>query len=147
MDPWHWWLIAAIILMTAEVLTSDFLLATFGIACLIASLVAGVGAGFVAQLAAFAGASVLCLAIVRPAVKRWLYQSGEKLKTNIDSLIGRRGTVTDDAACEDAPGRVKIGGEEWRAITESGSILAAGTVVEIIALDGATATIRPIDPS
>lgn len=143
MEPWHWWLILAIVLMIAEVLTSDFLLATFGIACLAGSAVAGFGADLTWQLAAFAVAAAMCLAVVRPAVKRWLYQSGEKLKTNTDSMIGRRGTVVDDAAGDDAPGRVKIGGEEWRAVSGSGAMLPAGTVVEIVSLDGSTVTIRP----
>lgn len=142
MEPWHWWLMAAIILMIAEMLTSDFFLATFGLACLAGSLVASFGAGLLWQLLSFAAASAVCLAVVRPAVKRWLYRSGEKLKTNIEGMIGRKGTLTDPAAGEDSPGRVKIGGEEWRAISETGSPLAAGVVVEIVGLDGATVTVR-----
>jgi membrane protein implicated in regulation of membrane protease activity len=144
MDPWHWWLIAAIILMIAEVLTSDFLFAPFGIASLATATVAGVGLGPTGQLGTFTAAAVLCLAIVRPAVKRWLYESCEGLKTNTDSLIGRQGTVTDEVGGESAPGRVKIGGEEWRAVSQTGLPLAPGTVIEIVALDGATLTIRPL---
>ncbi|MCB1089514.1 MAG: NfeD family protein [Verrucomicrobiae bacterium] len=145
MESWHWWLIAAIILMIAEVLTSDFLLATFGIACLGGSIAAGFEASLTGQLLSFALTAILCLAFIRPAVKRWLYQSTtETSRTNVDSMIGRKGTVADPVSGENAPGRVKIGGEEWRAISADGSMINPGAVVEIVSLDGATVTVRPL---
>ncbi|MCB1090961.1 MAG: NfeD family protein, partial [Verrucomicrobiae bacterium] len=50
----------------------------------------------------------------------------------------------DPVSGENAPGRVKIGGEEWRAISADGSMINPGAVVEIVSLDGATVTVRPL---
>ncbi|MCB1233663.1 MAG: NfeD family protein [Verrucomicrobiae bacterium] len=142
MQPWHWWLIAAIVLMIAEVLTSDFLLATFGLACLAACAVAGFGASFTAQLTAFVVAAALALGFVRPAAKRWLHRSTPESRTNAEGMVGRRATVVDPVGGEDAPGRVKIGGEEWRAVTEDGAAIDPGQTVEIAAVDSATLVVR-----
>lgn len=146
METWHWWLIAAIVLMIAEVLTTDFLLATFGLACLAASTAAGFGVGLIAQLSVFVITASISLAVVRPAAKRWLYQSTDTAKMNSEGLIGRRGTVVDEVGGEESPGRVKLGGEEWRAVSGTGKPLSSGTVVHVTALDGATLTVHPGTP-
>ena len=65
-------------------------------------------------------------------------------KSNTHAMVGQRGTVTTVVGGIDNPGRVKIGGEEWRAISESDEPLAEGLVVEIISVDSATVIVRPI---
>ncbi|MCB1064387.1 MAG: NfeD family protein [Verrucomicrobiae bacterium] len=144
MEPWHWWLIAALILIICEIFFSDFLLATLGAACFVTAVAAGFGLEFTAQLGTFIVSAILALALLRPAMKRWLYLTSDPAKSNTHAMVGQRGTVTTVVGGIDNPGRVKIGGEEWRAISESDEPLAEGLVVEIISVDSATVIVRPI---
>jgi membrane protein implicated in regulation of membrane protease activity len=142
MEAWHWWLIAAIILITLEIFTCDFLLATFGIACLGGCLAAVFGAEFTIQLAVFVAASIVVLSFVRPAVLRQLHRSSENFPTNVDGVAGQTGTVTTTVGGAGKPGRVKIGGEEWRAISQDGETLDEGLSIEVVSVDSATVFVR-----
>ena len=143
MEPWHWWLIAALILIIFEIFFSDFLLATLGAACLATAIVAATGVVFIYQLGAFVGASIVALILLRPAMKRWMYRSSDPLRMGSEGLIGRTGIVTNTVAGYENPGRVKIGGEEWRAIAASSEVIAEDQVVEIVSLDSATVIVKP----
>ena len=143
MDPWHWWLIAAITLIALEIFTSDFLFAAIGIACLGAAVAAGFETGLPIQLGAFAGTAILALSFVRPTVLRHLHKSGEDFPSNIDGVAGQTGTITTAAGDTEQPGRVKIGGEEWRAVSHEGHLLGEGTIVEVVSVDSATLLVRP----
>ncbi len=142
MDPWHWWLIAALTLVILEIFFSDFLLATLGAACLVTAVVAGFGVGFTVQLGSFVTASILALALLRPAMRRWMYRSSDPLKTGSHALVGQSGTITETVGGPESPGRVKLGGEEWRAVSDTGEALKIGLVVEILAVDSATVRVR-----
>ena len=142
-EDWQWWLIAAIVLFILEIFLSDFLLATLGVAALVGCAVAGFGIDFTWQFAAFVFASILAFALLRPAVQRWFYRTSEPALTNIDNMAGKRGIVTTEIENETHPGRVKIGGEEWRAIAENGR-LEEGARVEVVSVESATVTVRPI---
>ena len=56
-------------------------------------------------------------------------------QTNAHSLIGQEAIVTEEVS-KNRPGRVKIKGEEWVAITHGSSILEPTQTVRIKALDG-----------
>lgn len=62
-------------------------------------------------------------------------------KTNAEALIGASGIVTETID-GDHPGRVKIRGEEWRAITDQGSALHPHTHIIVIAIVGNRLTVR-----
>jgi membrane protein implicated in regulation of membrane protease activity len=61
---------------------------------------------------------LVCLAYIflgRRYVHRWT--ATRKEKTNIDTIIGKKGIVLESIAPNDH-GRVKVGNEEWRATAE-----------------------------
>ncbi len=142
MEPWHWWLIAALTLLILEIFFSDFLLATLGAACFVTAIVAGFGVGFTGQLATFVTAAIVALVLLRPAMKRWMYRGSDPIRTNTHALSGQAAVVTSAVGGPESPGRVRIGGEEWRAVSESGVPLPEGRVVEIASVDSATVTVR-----
>ncbi len=96
-----------------------------------------------AQLATFAGISVLCMAAVRPLFVKFIYRRSDPSPVNIHALIGQSASVVDAIGAGDDPGRVKVGSEEWRAINAAGDPLPPGTRVEIIGVESATLTVRP----
>ena len=85
----------------------------------------------------------LILTFVRPAVRRYLYHSSEPANTNVEGMIGLAGTVTVPVGSTENPGRVRIGGEEWRAISLDGSLIEEGVIVEVGSVDSATVIVQP----
>jgi membrane protein implicated in regulation of membrane protease activity len=141
MEPWHLWIIVGVVLITLEMLTPGFFMALVGIAALFAGLGAKLGLSFVWQAALFVTGSAVLLAIVRPAARAWLYHRSDATPTNTNALIGKTGVVTE-AGSGPSAARVKIGSEEWRAVTPDQSPLSCGAQVTVVRVDGSTLTVR-----
>jgi len=61
----------------------------------------------------------------------------------MDALIGRKATVVQDIS-KDHPGRVKIDGDNWLAVSlDSDADIATGTIVEIEGYDSIILTVTP----
>ncbi|MGI8603045.1 MAG: NfeD family protein [Verrucomicrobiales bacterium] len=143
MDAWHIWVIAGIILIILEMFTISFVLAGFGVACLAAAAMAALDFGLNAQLAALAVASVICLFGIRPLFQRGIYRFSEQRRVGAHALIGQPGIVVLRVGGRDAPGRVRVGSEEWRAVAASdASAFDPGMTVEITAIDSATLVVQ-----
>ncbi|HWJ09072.1 MAG TPA: NfeD family protein [Nocardioides sp.] len=140
------WLAVGIALALAELLSMDlFLLMLAG------GALAGMGAAVVTdsvvvQVLVASAAALLLLAGVRPPLVRRLH-GGPDLVLGPASLVGARGIVTETVA-EHRPGRVKIGGESWLAVSSGAEAgIAVGRTVEVVSITGATAEVRPVsDP-
>ena len=141
---WHLWVIGGILLIILEMTTQTFFLFSFGSAAIATALVAYSGAVTAWQLAAFALVSFLMIVMIRPLVVRSLYHRSDSRPTNASALPGQLATVVDSIPGALRPGRVKLGGEEWRAISEDDSPIAEDTVVTITKIDSATLTVRPV---
>jgi membrane protein implicated in regulation of membrane protease activity len=107
-------------------------------------LLAAQGAGAVWQLAGFAIFNAVLLILVRPIAQRALYHRSDTRPTNAHALIGQTGIVVEPIPAPHQPGRVKLGGEEWRALSADGTPVSENTLVEIIHIDSATLTVRPL---
>jgi membrane protein implicated in regulation of membrane protease activity len=143
MQPWHLWTIAGLLLIILEMLTPAFFFASFGLAALITAPFAAHGMGTSAQLGLFAAVSALCMAAVRPFFVKIVYR-GRIPEVNAHALVGQSGSVVDPIGPGGDHGRIKVGSEEWRALSESGDPVAVGTRVEITAVESATLTVRPL---
>ena len=95
LEPWHAWIIAGVVLLIVEVVTPGFVVACFGVGCLVAGLVSPLGVGLGSEIAVFCVASLAMLLGIRPIVARHLTPKGGGLKTNVDALVGKRGLVTE----------------------------------------------------
>ena len=143
MDPWLIWLIAGIVLLAAEALSLDFVLAYFGLGALSAALVAALGAPVWVQGLEFIVVSVLLLALTRPTAKRWAHRT-EGYATNVAAIAGRSAVVTIDIDNHASTGQVRIGTEYWTArALEEGTLIPAGAKVEVVEVAGVTALVRP----
>ena len=67
----------------------------------------------------------------------------ETVKTNVYSIIGKTGIVTNEINSIENLGQVKIDGEIWSAIGENNSAIAEGTEVEIKEIKGVKAVVVP----
>ena len=137
------WIVLAAVLGVAEIFTLTASLGLLAIAALAAAGAAALGLGPFAQFAVFAVVAVAGLVGVRPLVKRQLRpRFGPQHRFGVAALVGRQARVVQEVTGH--AGRVRIGGEEWsaRAYDET-LVIPAGTTVDVIEIEGATALVYP----
>ncbi len=134
------WLIAALGLAGAEVLTGDLFLLMLG-----GGALAAAGTSFLfgwpiwVDGAVFLVVSVLLVVVVRPALRRRLL-SAETPETGIEALEGKPALVLDQITAHQ--GQIKLGGEVWTARPLNGDdVYEPGDHVTIMRIDGATAVV------
>jgi membrane protein implicated in regulation of membrane protease activity len=92
----------------------------------------------------FAVVSVALLVGVLPVARRHRHLP-PLLRTGTAALVGRRGTALTQI--DRHSGQVRLGGENWTARPyDEAVVIAAGTDVDVFAIDGATAIVHPADP-
>lgn len=139
MEDWLIWFLLAIGLLVSEMFTAGFWLACLAVGAAVAGLVGLVpGLGFVAQGIAFAVASIVSMAGLRPRLMHYFQLGpGTDLRTGVDALLGKTGVVTERIG-PGATGRVKVEGEDWRGTSSDATVIEPGTLVTIIQVDGTT---------
>lgn len=133
---WHIWLILGIIFVIIEIFDPAFFFLSLGIGAIVTGLLAllpFVQRNIWLQIFLFAIISFLAFLSMRKLGKRVLANPGPD--TNVFALKGRQATVTQ-AIPVDGRGYVRVGTEEWVAITKDHSALAEGTKVRILDIDG-----------
>ena len=139
MEPWVLWLIAAGVLVVAEILTTSLVFAMIAGGAASAAVVAAVGGGVPLQLLAFALVCVGLLAVVRPVAKSHLH-TPRAIRTGVAALVGAEAEVLESVSARD--GRIKLSGEIWSARSYDGSSeFAPGDSVRVIEISGATALV------
>ncbi len=140
---WAAWLVLAVALAVAEMVSLDLILLMVAAGALVGALVALAGAPFILQVLLAAGASGAMLMLVRPSLVARLHD-GPTLVSGHDRLVGQQGVVTEELSALN-PGRVKVGGEIWSACPyDEGLTIPPGATVEVFAIRGATAYVHPV---
>jgi len=134
------WLIVALGLAGAEVLTGDMFLLTLSVGALTtAGLSWAVGWPIWADGACFLVVSVLLLVLVRPALRKRFAAAG--LPEPAKGLEGMSALVLDRVARYE--GQVKLGGEVWTARPlRDDDVFEPGDHVTVMQIDGATAVVH-----
>lgn len=112
-EPVYFWLIMMIIFIGFELATMGLTTMWFALGSLAALAIAVVGGPVWLQVIVFFAVSLLALFCFRNLVKD--YFNRNRVKTNADSLIGRKGIVTEDISNIYATGQVTVAGQEWTA--------------------------------
>jgi len=140
---WQTWLGLAIVLGVLEMFSLDFVLLMLAAGAVVGMLADLVGLPLPAQALAAAAASVAMLTLVRPNVVKRLH-SGPELRLGHGKLVGHQGVVTEPISAQEH-GRIKLAGEIWSAAPyDDFDTIAAGEMVEVIEIRGATAYVHPI---
>jgi membrane protein implicated in regulation of membrane protease activity len=136
-NPWVLWGIVAIIFFILEVFVPSFWIAILGIGAIAAGFVSYLGGDFTLQIAGLSVVSIVCGLFLRPLALKYIYRSDSNIPTNTDALIGRKVSVITEISYT-KPGRVKIGGETWKALVEQeDQVFSEGSVVTVKKVDGA----------
>jgi membrane protein implicated in regulation of membrane protease activity len=134
---WVWWLIAAVILILAELFTGTFVLLMLGTGALAASAAGLAGAPGWVMVLVFAVVSALSLWLLRPWINR-RFSKGKEMGLSV--IEGSDVLVVERVDREH--GMVKIEGELWRARPyDVGQTYEPGERVRVVKVDGATALV------
>src|SRR5882724_6591343 len=146
---WIFWAVLGAILMVAEIFTSGFVLFWFGIGALAAALVDLIGIHNLGlQFLVFAAVSIGLTAASRTIFVNYFSRekTGESLRTGVDSLPGKIGTVVSSSRGAMQEGAVKVFGSTWTAYPADGeSPLEAGERVRVESIEGSSIYVRRID--
>lgn len=145
MEHWHIWVIAGVVLLIAEIFTPGFVLACFGVACLVAAVFAAFDVGLTFEVIIFCVASVIAFFAVRPLfVKRFYRSDDEAAKTNVDALVGKEGLVAERIDPSVNVGRVLLGGDNWRAVSVDGAAIEHSEKVEVVRVEGTKLFVKKV---
>ena len=145
---WIFWAILGAILVVAEVFTTGFVLLWFGIGALVAGFAGLLGVhSIVLQFLIFAIVSIALTAASRTIFVNYFSRekSGGDLKTGVEALPGKIGTVVSSSRGALHEGAVKVFGSTWTAYPADGEEpLEAGDRVEVTSVQGASIYVRRI---
>ena len=140
MAAWLAWVIAAVLLSIGEIFTPGlFFLGPVALAAVVGAAAAAAGAAVWLQLVVFIGGAVASLGLLRPIARAHLHMPAE-MRTGTAALEGAHALVLQRV--DEHGGRVRIGGEEWSARAYMpDQVIEAGTRVEVVKIEGATALV------
>ncbi|KUP96660.1 NfeD family protein [Thermobifida cellulosilytica] len=143
MPVWVLWLVVAVALGVAELFTLTLALGLLAAAALVAGVAGAAGVGLSGQVLAFVAASAAGLLVIRPIARRHMAQP-PPLRSGAEALVGRSALVVEEITADG--GRIKLSGEEWTARCLDETLrIPAGTHVDVMQIDGATAVVYPRD--
>lgn len=143
-EVWRWvWTLAALGFGVGEIFTAAFFLLPFSIGALAAAILAWLGVGVAAQWLVFFGVSLVAFAYLR----RFIAEQDRAPQPSVGAnrWVGLGGMVLEDIDPDRAVGMVRVESEEWRATTEDGSTIPAGTHIRVVAMRGARMVVEPTD--
>ena len=140
MPAWLAWSIAAVVLAVGEIFTPGlFFLGPVALAAVAGAVAAAIGAAVWLQLVVFIAGSLASLGLLRPIARAHI-RMPEAIRTGTAALEGAHAVVLQRVDRDG--GRVRIGGEEWSARAYMpDQVIEAGTRVEVVKIEGATALV------
>ena len=141
MELWQIWIIAALVLFVVEIATSGFAAVCLSLGALVAAIAAGCGASLTWQVVVFAVAS---LVFFRPVIIRLFHnRKSEERKSGVEALIGREAVVTETIDEVAATGRVRIDGDDWKAVAADSAHIEKGEKVVVLSIESIVLTVKP----
>ena len=137
------WLGLVILFLIAEGATVSLVSLWFAAGAVVAMFAALLGAGAWLQTGLFLVVSGALLLMLRPIVRRYLVP--KITPTNVDSLVGSTGLVTEAIDNVTASGQVKLGAMEWTARSTTGENIPQGTLIRVDRIEGVKVCVTPVN--
>ncbi len=131
MEAWMIWFSIGIICIIIEIFTPGFLFMSFGIGAILTGFLALKMDIFWVNLLFYIIVTFLLFISLSRLSKKYFSKNGKN--TNVTALINQTGIVQKDIL-PDEKGYVKVGGEEWSAI--SNEQCKKGVKVVVVGIDG-----------
>ncbi|MCI2057768.1 MAG: NfeD family protein [Oscillibacter sp.] len=127
------WLGAAVAFGIVEAMTVGLVSVWFALGALCALLAAALGAPLWLQILVFIVVAAAVVLAVRPLIRKF---RGGSIPTNADRVVGAAAKVTETIDNENTAGAVYVDGKTWTARSADGSVIPAGTLVEVRRIEG-----------
>lgn len=137
------WLGLMILFLIAEGATVSLVSLWFAAGAVVAMFAALLGAGAWLQIGLFLVVSGALLLMLRPIVRRYLVP--KITATNVDSLVGATGLVTESIDNVTASGQVKLGAMEWTARSTTGENIPQGALIRVDRIEGVKVYVTPVN--
>ncbi len=139
MDPLIVWIVIGVICAIIEIFTPGFLFLSIGVGAIITGILSKIITNVPLQILIFAIITFLLFISTRRWSKRLFSKTEE---TNIYALKGKKGFVVKEIPAE-GRGYVKVGGEEWSAISEEGKKIEQNKNIIVSKVEGNKLIVLP----
>lgn len=137
------WLALMVAFLIAEAACPIHLISIwFAVGALMATIVSLLGGPVWLQVMLFVVISGALLALLWPLVRK--YMNPKLSATNVDSVLGSTGLVSEDIDNISAVGQVKLGAMFWTARSTSGEPIPAGTEIRVDRIEGVKVFVSPV---
>ena len=140
---WIWAGLAVVFLIVEAACPIHLVSIWFVVGSLVAMIAAMLHWALWLQITLFVLVSGALLAMLWPAVRKYLNPAVEK--TNVEAIIGSVGLVTVAIDNLTATGQVKLGAMEWTARSTTGQSIPVGTIVRVDKIEGVKAFVSPAE--
>lgn len=140
-SPLVLWIAVIIISAVIEAASVQLLTIWFAIGAFAALIADACSAPFYIQIFIFLFVSIVLLIFTRPILKKLM---NKNQKTDVNSEVGKTGTVTTEINPQKNEGRVMLGDVSWIAKSKDMSVIPADAKVKIEAVDGTTLIVSEI---
>ncbi len=140
------WLLVVLACVALEIHSNAFIALFVGLGAFVALLSTLVGAPLIVATAIWVVVTLGTLWLVRPWAMRTLRRSGHDTDfstPSLSSMTDLHGVVEMSVGDEQHPGRVRVRGESWRAVTDWPDPLANGTPIVVRKTLGTTLWVEP----
>lgn len=134
------WLAIMVVCLLVEISTMGLTTLWFAGGALLAALVSIVGGPLWLQILVFLVASIVLLIFTRPIAMK--YFNKNRIKTNVDSIIGKQAIVTEAIDNIKGKGQIVADGMEWTARSVGDVLIEEGSVVTIVEIKGVKAIVK-----
>ena len=140
------WLAVLVVCVGIEIATMGLTTIWFAGGALVSAILAALNAPLWLQIVAFFVVSLILLYLTRPVAVK--YFNKDRVKTNVESLIGRQAIVISEIDNLQGIGQVTVGGQEWSARSVKDDIqLPVGSVVVVRSVSGVKLIVEDKDLS
>ena len=136
------WLVLFVILALLELATVNLVSIWFALGALITTFSSLATDNLMVQLAVFTISSILLLLLTKPFLKKM--KKREAVPTNLDRVIGKIGTVTEDIR-KDEIGEVRVLGKKWSAYSDKE--IKKDSKVKVLSINGVKLKVEEIKES
>lgn len=142
-EIWWIWMGLSAAFLIGEIFTAGFFLIFLSIGAAAAGILALLDVGYAGQFIVFIVVSGILFVFGR----RFADRVTEKQPPGIgaDRFVDQDGIVLEKIDNTTNAGSVRVGQDEWRAISATGDILPEGTRIRVTQIDGTRAVVKTIE--
>ncbi len=136
------WLAATVVFVLVEIMTVGLTSIWFAAGSFVAFIIALLGGNVVVQGIAFILVSVVLLALTKPWAGKYI--NSRTVKTNVDSLVGERTVLTEDADSMKQTGKAVVNGRVDSQTAGRDPGHKKGELIEVVKISGVKLIVKRV---